>query len=439
LIDSDDGNCLLAEASITTGGLYVITKAVRRASLVARSLSATAASSSSKSLAPLSKDMQMLWHARIVHVGFEAVTRAAHTGATTGIDLTAHMNNCNSHTCLLQKPSPRPFKGPLVKRASVIDDVIHTDLAGPMPPTISGYKCAQSFIDGRTRLKYIYLLKKKSDAVGSLRDFIIKFEREHDCLVKSVHADNAAEFTGGDFNSCLREQGINFTSSAPYSSASNGLAENFNMVLFARVRCLLDHSGTDKIMCEEAAHQAVHLLKITPSRSLCNITPHEAAYDVVPDVRKLRVFGCMDFATLPHLKKLDDKALRATKLGHIGYGKYRPLLSGPDYKIFVATSVKFDEQVSDCAADAIKEVTGTCNITGGDDIISDDMRLLASEDEDDFVEVSKAAPPVDAQNSDNHAGDVKSQVVENIRRYSFRNRTQTPARNLAAHATHTPD
>jgi hypothetical protein len=38
LIDSDDGNCLLAEASITLGGLYVITKAVRRASLAALSV-----------------------------------------------------------------------------------------------------------------------------------------------------------------------------------------------------------------------------------------------------------------------------------------------------------------------------------------------------------------------------------------------------------------
>jgi hypothetical protein len=39
LIDSDDGNYLLAEASITPGGLYGITKAVRRASLAARTLS----------------------------------------------------------------------------------------------------------------------------------------------------------------------------------------------------------------------------------------------------------------------------------------------------------------------------------------------------------------------------------------------------------------
>jgi Reverse transcriptase (RNA-dependent DNA polymerase) len=98
--------------------------------------------------------------------------------------------------------------------------------------------------------------------------------------------------------------------------------------------------------------------------------------------------------------------------------------------------------VFDFAADVVKEVTGIRNFTGGEDIISDDMCLLASEDEDEYAEVSKAAPPVDAQNSDNNAGDVKGQEVEEveeIRRYPLRNRTQTLAWNLFAYATHTPD
>jgi hypothetical protein len=259
-----------------------------------------------------------------------------------------------------------------------------------------------------------------------------------------VHADNAAEFTDGDFNSCLRKQGTQITSSARYSTESNGLAENFHKILSARVNCLFNHSGMNNIMWGEAAYHAVHLLIITPSRSPGNITPHEAAYGVVPDVSKLRVFGCVAFATLTHAKKLNDKAVRATNLGHIGYGKYRLLLPGPDYKVFVATPSKFDEQVFDVATDAVKEVTDIRNITAGDDIISDYMRLFANdnEDEDEYAEGSKAAPPVDAQNSDNHAGDFKGQnveEVENIRRYSLRNRTQTPAGNLAAHATHTPD
>jgi hypothetical protein len=136
--------------------------------------------------------------------------------------------------------------------------------------------------------------------------------------------------------------------------------------------------------------------------------------------------------------------VRATNLGHIGYGKYRLLLPGPDYKIFVATTVKFDEQEFDFPADAVKEVIGIRNVTGDDDIISDNMRLLADDDddEDEYAKGSKAAPPVDAQNSDNHFGDVKDQEVEQveeIRRYPLRNRTQIPACNLSAHETRTPD
>jgi hypothetical protein len=75
-----------------------------------------------------------------------------------------------------------------------------------MPPTISRYEYVQSFIDGRTRLKYIYLLKKKSDAGGALRDFIFKFEREHDCLVKSMHAEKAAALQPNVKFASLKEQ-----------------------------------------------------------------------------------------------------------------------------------------------------------------------------------------------------------------------------------------
>jgi hypothetical protein len=139
----------------------------------------------------------------------------------------------------------------------------------------------------------------------------------------------------------------------------------------------------DQILWKETFHHAAHLLNITPLKSLGNITPHEAAHGVVLDVSKLRVFGCVAFVTLPHFKKLDNKTVRATNLGHIGYGKYRLLLPGPDYKILAATSVKIGEKVFDSGAGAVKEVTGIRYITGGDDIISHDMRFFADYDEDE--------------------------------------------------------
>jgi hypothetical protein len=59
---------------------------------------------------------------------------------------------------------------------------------------------------------------------------------------------------------------------------------------------------------------------------------------------------------------------------------------------------------------------------------------------DEYVKGFRATPPVETQNSGNHDGDFKGQKVEEveeIRRYPLRNRTQTPAWNLAAHATQT--
>jgi hypothetical protein len=97
-------------------------------------------------------------------------------------------------------------------------------------------------------------------------------------------------------------------------------------------------------------------------------------------ISNLRVFGWAVFATLSHPKKLDDEAVRANNLSHIGFGKYHLLLPEPDYMIFVSTSVKFDKKVFDFAADAAKEVAGIDNTTGGDDIISKNKRLLADDD-----------------------------------------------------------
>jgi hypothetical protein len=200
-----------------------------------------------------------------------------------------------------------------------------------------------------------------------------------------------------------------------------------------------------QVMWGEAAHHAVHLLNITSSRSLGNITPHEAAYGDVPDVSKLRVFSCAVFATLSHSKKLENKAVRATNLGHIGYDKYRLLPPGLEYKIFIATSVKFDEEVFDDAADAAKEVTGISNAAGGDDIISNANPLLdiddVDEDEEESVANTNAVPQVasvNTQDMPNQDDDVQGQEVDETRRYHSRTRTKTRAWILTARTIRTP-
>jgi transposase InsO family protein len=91
-----------------------------------------------------------------------------------------------------------------------------------------------------------------------------------------MRGDNAGEFTRGTLKWYLREKGIEFTPSAPYSPESNGLAENFNRTLFARVPCMLSHARLSTKLWSEAAQHAVFVMNRTPLRTLGNVTPDEA-------------------------------------------------------------------------------------------------------------------------------------------------------------------
>jgi hypothetical protein len=64
---------------------------------------------------------------------------------------------------------------------------------------------------------HIYLLTKKSEAGAELKEFVTNFERKHNVKVKTMHGDNAGEFTGCTFNKYLRDHGIEFTSSTVLS------------------------------------------------------------------------------------------------------------------------------------------------------------------------------------------------------------------------------
>jgi Integrase core domain len=141
----------------------------------------------------------------------------------------------------------------LTKAASAIGDVIHTDIVGPLPPTLLGYKYVLSFIDGKTRLMHIYLLTKKSEAGAKLKEFVTNFERKHEVKVKTVHGDNAGEFTGGTFNKYLREHGIEFTSSAQYSPESNGLVK------------------ISTVLC---SHECAACCRMLDCRSSCGVKQH---------------------------------------------------------------------------------------------------------------------------------------------------------------------
>lgn len=57
--------------------------------------------------------------------------------------------------------------------------------------------------------------------------------------IKSVHVDNAKEYTEGQFKAYAASPGIIIRTTAPYSPAQNGIAERLNRTLAERNASIL--------------------------------------------------------------------------------------------------------------------------------------------------------------------------------------------------------
>ncbi|GKD67798.1 zinc finger, CCHC-type containing protein, partial [Tanacetum coccineum] len=78
---------------------------------------------------------------------------------------------------------------------------------------------------------------------------------------------------------------------------------------------------------------------------LLDITPYEAIKGKKPNLKDLRVFGCIAYAKVPsqHLTKLDDRSIRMVYLGNEHGSKAYRLFDPTIQRICVSRDVKFKE------------------------------------------------------------------------------------------------
>ena len=76
--------------------------------------------------------------------------------------------------CLMGKMIKTPFNG-VVKRATELLEIIHTNVCGPMSTAArNGYLYFVTFTDDLIRYGYIYLMKQKSKPSKGLKSFRTK-------------------------------------------------------------------------------------------------------------------------------------------------------------------------------------------------------------------------------------------------------------------------
>ncbi|XP_052626898.1 uncharacterized protein LOC128133479 [Lactuca sativa] len=164
--------------------------------------------------------------------------------------------------------------------------------------------------------------------------------------VPSVRSDNGIEFLNYKMRQLFESKGILHQTSCVHTPQQNGVVERKHRHILNVARSLMFQSGLPLKFWGEAILTAVFLINRTPTSVLNGSSPYELVYKTAPVFDKLRVFGCLCFATkLNNSDKFSERADKCIFLGYAFDKKGYKVLSLDTNLIFVSRDIKFYESV----------------------------------------------------------------------------------------------
>ena len=288
-----------------------------------------------------------IWHQRMGHMSFNALTRYKDSVKGISLDPSADHSTSPCPGCELGKQTRSSFQGSS-KRSDRRLQIVHSDLAGPMQTrSIQGSLYIATFIDDYSRHGVVYFLKSKDQCAAAFKKYLAWAENQTSDRMLALHSDRGGEYLSSAIKSILDEKGIEHKLTMPHSPQQNGVAERWNRTLLDKVRALIHSAGLSLGFWECAVDTAVHTYNRTPTRTVGWRTPHELWTDGhVPDVSYFRVFGCKAYVHTPEhkRKKLDPRSIEMTLIGYEPGSKGYRLWNSTTRSIVLSRDVTFDER-----------------------------------------------------------------------------------------------
>ncbi len=117
-------------------------------------------------------------------------------------------------------------------------DRVDSDLEELLPRIRQGYRYYISFLEERTGLIDIKPINFKDDAVAAFKNYKALLEKQSGCQLKIFHTNGEGEYMG-EFDDCLKENGINHEVTALYLTKQNGKADRVNCTIMGFVWALV--------------------------------------------------------------------------------------------------------------------------------------------------------------------------------------------------------
>ena len=227
-------------------------------------------------------------------------------------------------------------------RATEFLGLVHSDLGGPFPLTRFGERFYATIKDDFSGVVWVYLLKTKGQTFEIFKEFKAWIENQSGKNIKRLRADGGGEYTGRDFQSFLKKEGIQWEARAPNVPEQNGKAERQNYTLMVPTRSMLKAKKLPKSLWGEVLKTAGYIKNRSPG--VDEVTPYERMNNAKPFLGHMRTVGARTWVHIPKekRKKLDDRSWQGIFVGYDGNNQYRiydPLTG----KVHVCRDITVDE------------------------------------------------------------------------------------------------
>ena len=226
-------------------------------------------------------------------------------------------------SCIKTKIRRRIVRMP-VERTKQPFELVHSDLCGPItPPSMGGARYFILYIDDFSRVSHVYFLRSKAaeEVVSVFKEFAKHIETQFPGHpIRRFRCDNGkGEYDNHLFRNILRQSGIAFEPSPPYTQHKNGVSERMIGTIATKARAMMIDSNLEDSLWSEAVNTAVYVHALCPSRTLQGKTPHEVLHGKRGDIGHLRRFGCVAYKLIPKELQHGKFSPRATECVMVGY------------------------------------------------------------------------------------------------------------------------
>ena len=373
-----------------------------------------------------------LWHRRFGHgVSLERVVKMSQADSVDGMGdkkiAAAGKSVDNARpalcdACAVGRSHRQPFHAhmPASVRATHVLERVHVDLCEvkltkkyvneqqELQVTLDGdVKYILVLIDEYTRMVFVYLLRRKSDAKNHIADWCRRSKAYHGREVQEIHADGGKEFINQEIEAMCKKNGTLLTFTQPYTPQHNGMAERMNRTLLEMARSMCAHARLPVTFIYRAICTAVYLhnrsihaahmkpvadeagaVEVDPTENddppvasspsppdalsvASHVpTPYELWTGKKPNVKNLRVFGSdcyLHMAKQKRASKVDDRSHRAIFVGyHPDKYEWR-VLDTVTSAVVSSRDVVFNEDAFTFRGALLKKAVGVSDAYDGDE------------------------------------------------------------------------